>query len=383
MQSLEIQENGRELIGLAEEVKLMAALCSQIATQVIPGTALAAGEWPKAAEKARLAYDRSRQEMASAAQAVSETSNAVYSAIDTVLRNYNIADYESTIAAESGKDSRYTSLDGFGRNPPRPRWGADLLPKASTAATAVEGGGVAALTAGRTFKAALQGWKLADGGLAQLSKASAWAGASVVTDFAYHLYVWPNLKDAHPFSAVADRWHGVSDALSKALEGDATRGLKKHLPVKGWEGSAASAFNKYMSHEHLPVIQELKSLADSHDKLCTVIATTMDSYATHQWELAAGTAGALTAAAVFRGTTFTYYLAGLYCAATASSAAVLSGHSDQISEQVKEVTKRANELISRCRSKSPKRDDILLGHFNKKVLGANGGGWLPEFRPVS
>jgi hypothetical protein len=82
----------------------------------------------------------------------------------------------------------------------------------------------------------------------------------------------PNIREADPFRKARNTWRAIAENNIKPLRGE----LEKLVPIKTWDGDAATSFNAHMRNRFLPAMEELESLAKSMGDLCDEMATGMD-----------------------------------------------------------------------------------------------------------
>jgi hypothetical protein len=83
------------------------------------------------------------------------------------------------------------------------------------------------------------------------------------------ILVTPNVRDWGPFEEVRDTWPVIADKKVKPLR----EGLQALLPIKTWEGDAASAFNLYMNGRFVSALERLESLSQSMGDLCDEVVS--------------------------------------------------------------------------------------------------------------
>jgi hypothetical protein len=377
-----------ELVDLGGAVDVIAALCGELGTKVVPNAALAPSHWPKAAEEARLAYDEARTAMASASTALSEAAGAIFDGLGDVLRRYGLAEAvaEMQVDRQKRENDQYRLLD-YADVGPR-GGGASNMAKLATLGVGLSGSGIA-LGAGlglykgaRTsalYTSELLG--MAKRGRLAVGRGAAAAGVSALIAVADQLLVWPNLRSAEPFFDEWGTWEQVQYAVTQVT--DEAEGLRKHFPLKNWEGDAATRFTGYIDRTFLQAADELSALAASMATLCEAVEKQVNSYIGSQVLVMFLTAPVLALCpfmAFGAGLAYAQVAASVYIASSAFTYLVFKDAAKGPAAQAKEVTKRATELLALCRSEKSRLDagsNVLKSEFT----AIEAGDWTAGFHP--
>jgi hypothetical protein len=377
-----------ELGDLGGAVDVVASLCGVLGSVVVPNAALAPGDWPHAAEEARLAYDEARTAMASASLALSEAGRAIFDGLGDVLRRYGLTEAVAEMAADRQKrdNPQYHLLDYEGLEPRA--GGAGGMAKLATTGVGLTGSGIALGTGLGMYRASRSAFhtaellRMAEHGRAAVGRGAVAAGVSALIAVADQMLVWPNLRSADPFFDEWGTWEEVRYAVTQ-VTGE-SEGLRKHFPLKNWEGDAATRFTGYVDRRFLAAADELSALAESMAALCEAVEKQINSYIGAQVLVMFLTAPILAFCPFIpygAGLAYARVAAYMYIGASAFTYLIFKDAAKGPAAQAKEVTRRANELLARCRTEKSRLDagsNLLKSEFT----AIEAGDWTTEFRPT-
>jgi hypothetical protein len=307
-----------------------------------------------------------------------------------VLRRYDLAEAVSEMQVDRQKreNDQYHLLD-YADIGPR-KGGADGWAKLATLGVGLNGSGIALGTGVgvyRAYKSARMSARysellgLAQRGRIAVGRGAAAAGVSALIAVADQLVVWPNLRSAEPFYDEEGTWEQVRYAVTE-VTGEA-EGLRKHLPLKHWEGDAATRFTGYIDRKFLQAADELSALAASMAALCKAVEDQINSYIGSQVLVMFLTAPVLAFCPFIpfgAGMAYAQMAASVYVASSVFTYLVFKDAVKGPAAQAKEVTKRANELLALCRSEKSRLDagsNVLKSEFT----AIEAGDWTAGFHP--
>ncbi|MDN3351331.1 hypothetical protein [Actinomadura sp. DC4] len=241
----------RDLVTMTNDLAEVGTTFAGIKT-LVSDTRIATSNWPAAGWHAADAYKSASSTAEQAAGAVSDASKATALNLDAVARHYAGAEYHSSITPSAPS------------NVGSPNSGSRLtLNNGARLSMPVTEGAIAILLV-----------------LAQ-ARSSVKASARATGLLPYFLAVdattiEPNIRESGPFREARDTWRSIADI--KPLLSD----LDALVPLRNWEGDAASGFDAHMLYNVLPVLDRFVSVAESMGDLCDEMAKGMDEI-NHQW----------------------------------------------------------------------------------------------------
>lgn len=245
-----LEVNVRDLDTVTEEFVDVTRLLAAV-KQYSGNATVASGNWPMAGWDAKAAYSAARSIVEEASGAARGGGEVIARSINTVARHYNEAEDNSIITARPPRIS------------PRPHSASEKTGGNKAIAWdgyIFAGGGVTALIVLAS----------AGGMLKAISQPLGVVSLIMIADL---MFVQPNVREPGPFREARDTWRIIADNIKPTREH-----LEKTLPLRSWEGAAASAFNKHMTTTWLPALQELESLARSMEELCNQVAAGLDRF---------------------------------------------------------------------------------------------------------
>jgi hypothetical protein len=308
-----------------------------------------------------------------------------------VLRRYGLADAvaEMQVDRQKRENDQYRLLT-YADIGPR-GGGADTSAKLATLGVGLSGTGIA-LGGGTAVYKAYKGvrtsarytselLRTAQRGRLAVGRGAAAAGVAATIAVADQLLVWPNLRSAEPFFDEGGTWDQVRYAVTE-VTGEA-EGLRKHFPLKNWEGETATRFTGYINRTFLQAADELSALAASMAALCDAVEKQVNGYMGSQVLVMFLTAPVLAFCPLLAfgaGLAYAQAAASVYIASSAFTYLVLREAVKGPTAQAKEVTKRANELLALCRGEKSRLDagsNVLKSEFT----AIEAGDWTAGFHP--
>jgi hypothetical protein len=224
--------------------------------------------------------------------------------------------------------------------------------------------------------------RMAERGRAALGRGAVAAGVSALIAVADQVLVWPNLRSADPFLDEAGTWDQVRYAMTQ-VTGE-SKGLRKHFPLKNWEGDAATRFTGYIDRTFLQAADELSALAASMAALCEAVEKQINGYMGSQILVMFLTAPIIAFSPLIPfggGLAYARLAAYMYIGASAFTYLIFKDAAKGPAALAKEVTRRANELLALCRTEKSRLDagsNVLTSEFT----AMEAGDWTAEFRPT-
>jgi hypothetical protein len=249
--TLEVQI--RDLVAMTRDLSGAANAFAGV-ERLVSDTHIATSNWPAAGWHAAGVYKEASSTARGAAGAVHAAGGSTAGNLDAVARHYAGAEYHSSVIPAAPPGAH------------RPNSGSHLTPvNGARLSIAPAEGGIAVL--------------LTLAGARSSVKASARATGLLPIFLAVDaLTIEPNIRDSGPFREARDTWRSIAGDTVRPLLGE----LDGLVPLRGWEGEAATNFDAHMRYRFLPALERFESLATSMGDLCDTMATGMDEI-NKQW----------------------------------------------------------------------------------------------------
>jgi hypothetical protein len=324
-----LEADFKELMRLAQDFVDVSSAFEGI-KNFISETHVSAMNWPvEARNAAATEYKNAASTAERAAGAVQAASNSVALNLQDVVHYYDANEYHSSVVPSSPPTTEVRANSGAS-------W---ITPMNAVALSAHEGGfGGAVLLLGHLYTARNV--------VNTNARLVGPMGAAIL--MINYILVTPNIRDWGPFEEVRDTWRAIADRNLKPMR----EGLQALLPIKTWEGEAASACNLYLKGKLVSAIERLEALSRSMGDLCDEVASGIKEIDGAWLSLLIVTGVELIALRLFVDPVAQILLVAVlvstYLAQVLQITKRLNNWSHEMKAKIKEIQREADDLAALC-----------------------------------